>query len=369
MKYRTDFVTNSSSSSSVVVNLDFGNESRIIEYHFEEPGFYSFEALSSHDVKSYQNLLEYLMNALISEQLSKIIDIDYSMRDFDSILFFRIANITLSGEVVINIEMFKDNQDLFNNIYLHKIKKLIEIFIDIVSNSIFNYDSFSNSKIWEFDLFSNLDPKNLRNINESIENQADIYRDYISTRINVIDLKVSTNNNEYIYDEFDGDYDDDYVQHKHKLNFKEKCVQHLSLINNELEIPFPHDYLMYLFEKSNDYYLFFKILDNILLKDKKTINEIYFKYLELETKLKKKLGNLKNIIEKKPKNIGKKWSFENNLELDAMYKSDSRYYTIVEISELINRDVNGILFNLFRLAIINKFEFELYIKIYHELVK
>jgi hypothetical protein len=71
----------------------------------------------------------------------------------------------------------------------------------------------------------------------------------------------------------------------------------------------------------------------------------------------------------KPLNLGKAWTTEDDRMLAAMYESKSRFYTLVDISKNIKRDIISIIYRLENLKIINNYEVSNYMEIVDKYTK
>lgn len=196
MKYRIDFVTNSSSSSSVVVTIKMKKGlTETINYSLDiyTEGFNATQA-------KYDRILCTLANA---KQIEIIRSQELDDGDQEYCEISGLNDVFLDRE---KIDLYLINQPNGSLVtYFNQLIKLEEI---KESKGINDYNDFLNSPIWGIIGISN--PKDITSIEEGIDTSSDYGNEKITTTVDPIKLKLKTKTvMESFDDEEEGDDDSD----------------------------------------------------------------------------------------------------------------------------------------------------------------
>jgi hypothetical protein len=175
MKYRIDFVTNSSSSSSVVVRIKTKNNDHYIKY---DVGIYT-EGFNAIEPK-YNQIIGALITAKQIEIISK----------FD-LIYTKPKLVEISG--LNNVGLFREEIEKYiqanrRNSLVEPLKQLIEL-EDI--NKLYkasSYEDFLLSPIWGHLKVDN--PSSITLIEELIKIDGDDYKEKFLTKVDPINLKI-----------------------------------------------------------------------------------------------------------------------------------------------------------------------------------
>jgi hypothetical protein len=196
MKYRIDFVTNSSSSSSVVVIVKMKKGlSKIINYSLD---FYT-EGFNATQAK-YDQIISALANA---KQIEIIKSQELEDGDEEYCEISGLNDVYLDREKIDSYLVNQSNESLV--VYLKQLIKLEEI---KETKGINDYTDFLNSPLWEIIGISN--PKDITAIEEEIDAFSDEGNEKITTTVDPIKLKLKTKTvMESFEDEDDEEEEDD----------------------------------------------------------------------------------------------------------------------------------------------------------------
>lgn len=158
MKYRQDFVTNSSSSSSVVLSLRTNSDIKVIQFQFDEPGYWVIPSLKVNDKNNvsdeFVDLTQYLVeisetdksknsisfrNDYQKEVISYASLYKYLLLNYFRQLFYEnmlgkldinlddFLQMNLVGEIIINLDSFNEVYALNQNSKtMHNIKLILD---------------------------------------------------------------------------------------------------------------------------------------------------------------------------------------------------------------------------------------------------
>lgn len=336
--------------TEVLVKLNFLSESFELIYFVYNPGCLNSKRLSKQNVNSYQTLINYLLLNLFIEQIYEIKgNLDY----LDEVeMFYQIISTDNTGELYFDSDKYIENKHLLEQTNFFELLKISEVFFENTKGKVDDYQTFIASRIWKLNKFKKHNPKMLINIIENITNDVDDYNKDVSTIISVKDLKI-TNNDSILTDE----------------ELEVKIEEVINEISSNINIKVPISFIKYQFQKAFDLLNFYKMIQLINKNDEQTLRILVETYNEFKTKTKIKTGDISDINDMKPLNLGKAWTTEDDRMLAAMYESKSRFYTLVDISKNIKRDIISIIYRLENLKIINNYEVSNYMEIVDKYTK
>lgn len=171
MKYRIGFVTNSSSSSSVIVKIIMKDkQEKIIEY---EQGHavseYKFHYFNN---PSYQDIHDALVIATANDLMEKW------KKRFDSRLVDSVFQIDMGNGVYINREI---SDEVLAHIPNREIRKILEIDV-LLKKAINSYEDLMSSKVWTI---LNIPASEVKAIHEKDYQSGDDFSQTYRTKINV----------------------------------------------------------------------------------------------------------------------------------------------------------------------------------------
>lgn len=175
MKYRVGFVTNSSSTSSIVIMIN--TNLRTINVSFNMENIYMPE-FGDNSLDSYESLCLYLLESIIKE---------YALNSEYSNLF-EISNGYI-GDIYFEENEFPENPTEEQE----KIKKIVDLYNNIDENfeGISTYDEFMNNENLKF-ILNLKDNEKIIDIIETLENSGDWGNDPTTkSKINVKNLEIS----------------------------------------------------------------------------------------------------------------------------------------------------------------------------------
>lgn len=221
MKYRTGFVTNSSSSSSIVVTLKGKRNEYSIKFSFEEPGYWSFDPFLGFDSKNfdYDNIISYLVNARLGELFYEV----YEKKNSNSELL-KVLGISSEGGYILETDLLVMLGLSVGTKYYEQYEYLRDL--NNASNThCRNYDDFVKHPIWDLLGNGKIDSKDIQYIKEEREFQYSDGQDSSKTIVDVSELRVEQRTTGIDYsgmDEEDDNYDEEYEEFDYSFFAKSK---------------------------------------------------------------------------------------------------------------------------------------------------
>lgn len=212
MKYRTGFVTNSSSSSSIIVTLKGRQNENHIKFSFDEPGYWSFDSFLGFDSRNidYNDLVSYLVNARLGEMFYEV----YEKKNHN-VELTKVLGISNNGGYILETNLLVMLGLTIGTKYREQYEYLRDLH-NAKNTFCRNYDDFVKHPIWGLLADGKIDPKDIQYLKEERDFRYSDGEESSRTIVEVGALKIEqrtkgidySETNDEEYDFCDEDFDE-----------------------------------------------------------------------------------------------------------------------------------------------------------------